>query len=302
MLQVAIARINLLPVYSGVLALVATLLIWSSFFVALRSGAQSALTSFDMALLRFVFPAIILLPVLIKSKKKILQCKKRYLLGICVGAGLPFYLICVIASGNVQAVVGSLLVPGVAPVFVTLMAVLCYRERLAKRKTLGLSIVITGITLLVLSNLQQTSEASMLGAVLYIIAAACWATYTISIKLTKLSGLEIAAVLNGSAAAILLLIFPFNVFTSNIANVSFIAQVLPQLLVMGVFCGLISVITYGHAINKLGAELSACWGATTPILVSILAFLLLNEALQMETIIAMLAIISGVICANFKRK
>lgn len=286
---------------SGVLALAATLIIWASYFVALRSGAQSTLTGLDMALLRFILPAVLLIPVLIRSRARILAVKKRYLLGIAIGAGLPFYVLSVIASGYVQAVIGSLLVPGVSPVFVTLVAVLFYRERLCKRKLVGLVIILLGISLLISNYTAPGTENGYLGPALYIIAAACWAAYTVSVKMSKLPAMELAALLNVTAAAVLLALAPLQLFESNIANATW-QQILPQLLIMGIFCGLITVMTYGHAIHKLGAEVSASWGATTPVLVCLMAWFILGEALDLITVIAMGSIISGVVCANFKSR
>jgi drug/metabolite transporter (DMT)-like permease len=300
MIQAISVNVRNRSVNSGVLALVATILVWGTYFVALRSGAQSSLTNFDMALLRFILPAIILFPVLIKSRARIYAVKKRYLLGIMIGAGLPFYFLSVIASGNVQAVVGSLLVPGVSPVFVTLIAVMFYKEMLTKRRLIGLSIVLCGISILVYKSLTGLSNASFVGISFYMIAAACWAIYTISIKVAGLTGLELAAFLNASAVVLLALFCPLLEFETNMLDADF-ADIFPQLLIMGVFCGLISVVTYGHAVNKLGAELSACWGAVTPVVVAILAFSVLSETLDIQTIVAMIVIIAGVILANFRK-
>ncbi len=299
--KAAFTRMN-----SGVLALIATLVIWSSYFVALRSGAQSSMTGLDMALLRFMLPALLLLPVLIKSRQRIAAVPKRYLLGIAAGAGLPFYLFSVLASGQVQAVIGSLLVPGVSPLLVTMMAILFYKERLSKQRMLGLLTIVSGIAMLIANQLgldanTSVSFTSLLGMALYLCAATCWAVYTVSVKMSKLTGLEIAAVLNCSAAILLLAVLPSDLFTSNLAAQSW-ETIIPQLLVMGVFCGLITVITYGHAIARLGAEFTACWGAMTPILVAVLAFLILDEALSISTVAAMLLIIMGVVFANYKRK
>ncbi|NRA21004.1 MAG: DMT family transporter [Oceanospirillaceae bacterium] len=299
----SVARLNVSNssshLHSGGLSLVITLVIWSFYFVALRSGAQSQLTSYDMALLRFVLPALVLLPILLKARTKILAVPKRYLLGIVAGAGLPFYLLSVIASSQVQAVIGSLLIPGVAPVFVTMIAVVFFSERLSKRRFTGLLAVTVGVAVLVVNELNQTDQ-QLLGPLLYLGAAALWAVYTISVKVAKLSGLEVAAILNVSAALILLACLPMDGFESNLMQVP-LAEILPQLLIMGVFCGVISVVTYGNAIQKLGAELAACWGAMTPVFVAFLAYFLLEEQLDINTLAAMVLISLGVICANFKK-
>lgn len=310
MLYSVTKKISLVTPNSGVLSLIATLLIWSSYFVALRSGAQSSLSSFDMALLRFILPAVILLPLIVRRRQKILQVKKRYLVGVMAGAGLPFYLLSVLASGRAEAVVGSLLVPGVAPVFVTLIAVIFYKQGLSLQRVIGLSAVILGISLLILATvlpstsngldyITVSSDQRFIGIALYILAALCWAIYTISVRLAGLTGLELAAVLNSSAAIVLLLVMPFDIFPSQLFSVSW-QVVIPQLMVMGIFCGLISVVTYGHAINRLGAEVSACWGAITPVLVAIIAWIILGEALDLSTIAAVVIICLGVYISQRK--
>jgi drug/metabolite transporter (DMT)-like permease len=301
MVSLVAKRIGLTTVNTGWVALLATLVIWASYFIVLRSGVQSSLTTFDMVLLRFILPGTILAPLILQRWEMIKRVKKRYLFGIMLGAGLPFFLLSVLASGHVQAVVGSLLVPGLAPVFVTLIAVFFYRERLSKRRLFGLSAVLVGIGVLVSSHLSASNEQAYLGSLLYIMAAGCWAIYTVSVKLSKLSGLEIAAVLNTTAALTLLALLPFDIFPSNLAH-SHWQQVLPQLIVLGVFSGFVSVITYGHAIKQLGAELSACWGATTPVLVAVLAYLVLGESLNLTTMAAMTVIIAGVVVANLKSR
>jgi len=287
------------PYHLGVVSLIVTLIIWSSYFVALRSGAQSQLTHFDMAVLRFILPALVLLPVLYRARSRILATKKRYLFGIVSGAGLPFYLLSVIASSKVQAVIGSLLIPGVTPIFVTMIAVIFYRESLSIKRFIGLLAVVVGVSLLVSAELSSENP-QIIGPLLYLLAAVLWAVYTISIRVSALSSLEVAAILNVSAALMIAISLPFGAFNSNLTQVS-LQEIFPQLLIMGVFCGLISVVTYSNAIKSLGAELSACWGALTPVLVAVLAYFLLSEQLSTSSLLAMLIICSGVICANIKR-
>ena len=287
------------PYHLGVVSLIVTLIIWSTYFVALRSGAQSQLTHFDMAVLRFILPALVLLPVLYRARSRILATKKRYLFGIVSGAGLPFYLLSVIASSKVQAVIGSLLIPGVTPVFVTMIAVIFYRESLSLKRFIGLLAVVVGVSLLVSAELGSDNP-QVIGPLLYLLAAVLWAVYTISIRVSALSSLEVAAILNVSAALMIAISLPFGAFNSNLTQVS-LQEIFPQLLIMGVFCGLISVVTYSNAIKSLGAELSACWGALTPVLVAVLAYFLLSEQLSTSSLLAMLIICSGVICANLKR-
>jgi drug/metabolite transporter (DMT)-like permease len=285
---------------SGIMALIATLTIWSAYFTALRSGSQTSLTIFDLALLRFVLPAILLLPILFRARKKIAAIKKGYLLSIVVCGGSLYYLLSLLAAGFVPAVFGSLLVPGVLPFFVTLIAVLVYKQPLSQNRIIGLGIISVGVVLLVLPALGVMDYSTLTGIGLYLCGSLTWATYTISVRIAKLGGLETAAIVNSATALMLGIGSLVMDFDSNMFQAPW-SEILPQLVVMGLFCGVFSVVTYGHAINELGAEMSACWGALTPALVAFLAWLVLGEALSMNTIMAMCLIVAGVIVTTITK-
>ncbi len=77
----------------GYAAIITTLFLWSGFFLSLRGGAISNLLPADIALARFLIPAIVLLPFVLKSMDNIRAVPSKYLLGIVVGSGLPYLLV-----------------------------------------------------------------------------------------------------------------------------------------------------------------------------------------------------------------
>ena len=72
----------------GYAAIITTLFLWSGFFLSLRGGAISDLQPADIALARFLIPAVVLLPFVLKSMNKIRAVPSKYLLGIIVGLSL----------------------------------------------------------------------------------------------------------------------------------------------------------------------------------------------------------------------
>ncbi|MEF1306737.1 EamA family transporter, partial [Vibrio owensii] len=136
----------------GYAAIITTLFLWSGFFLSLRGGAISNLQPADIALARFLIPAIVLLPFVLKSMDNIRAVPSKYLLGIVVGSGLPYLLVAGTAMHFAPVSHGSALIPGTLPLFVSAIAVVCYQQPLSQHRIIGLSAVLLGILIFLLSN------------------------------------------------------------------------------------------------------------------------------------------------------
>ena len=75
----------------GIAAAFITIMIWASWLISVKVGTSSNLTTFDLAIMRYVAPALVLLPFLYKSWSKVMAVPKRILAGIVLGAGVPFF-------------------------------------------------------------------------------------------------------------------------------------------------------------------------------------------------------------------
>ncbi|MFC6672457.1 EamA family transporter [Marinobacterium aestuariivivens] len=111
----------------GLGAMAATLLIWTGFLLSLRAGSQSALTSTDLALMRFGLPALVFMPLLWRGWPQFRRVRWRQALLLMLG-GLPFFYLISLGSQLAPAAHAGALVPGTAPLFVTGLAVLVFGE------------------------------------------------------------------------------------------------------------------------------------------------------------------------------
>lgn len=281
----------------GILSALATVFIWSCFLLSIRAGAVSTLTTFDLAIMRFVLPGLVLLPWVIRDWHLLTSTSPWVLLGICIGAGVPFFYLSSLGASYAPAAHSGLLVPGTFPLFVTAIAVLVFKEPISSQRLIGLLCIGLGVLSLVLMSMLQGTEALWKGDLIFLLAALFWAIYTICLRLAGLPPLAITGVLCLASSLILGLLFVSGQATTGIPETPMMT-VMIQFLVQAILVGIVAGFTYGFAINLIGAELSAAIGSLTPVLVSLLAIPLLNETFTIASALGLALVCSGVILAS----
>lgn len=266
---------------SGYLAMIATLLLWSGFFLSLRSGAHSDLLTADIALTRFLIPCVVLLPLVYRSRHQILAVPKRYLLGMFLGSGLPYLLVA--GTGMTLAPVsdGSALVPGTLPLFVSGIAVILFKQPLSNHRIVGLAIVVIGILAFLTQSMNQANSQLLQGQLLFLTGSMMWAIFTICARVSNLNPLAASGLIALMSTLALCLLVISGGLDSYLYTHSIEAWPLDQLtghvMLQGVGAGIIAAFTYLHAISVLGAERTAAFGAATPAVATLLAIPLFAE-------------------------
>lgn len=280
----------------GYLAACTTVLIWSIYFLSLRLGALSPLGSLDITLFRYALLGLLLLPLLVSRRARILAVNPLWLLGMVMGAGVPFFLLSVLGMGLAPVVQGSTLIPGTAPLFVTGLAVLVFRQPLSGWRRLGLGAVLAGVCCLLWQGRSAGSELG-LGQLLFLLCSLLWALFTISVRQSGLRPLEVAAVVtvpNGALVIGYLLLSQTPLTLSQVPMHEWLSQLLVQGLIVGLGAGFL----FGYAIQRLGAEISAAIGSLTPVCATLLAWWWLQESIHPLTGVGLGLVTMGVICAS----
>lgn len=280
----------------GVLAMLVTLLIWVGFILTLRAEGQSALTSTDLALMRFGLPALLFLPLLLRRRAQLATMRRGYA-GLVLLGGLPFFYLISLGSGYAPAAHAGALVPGTAPLFVTGLAVLVFKEPLPRKRLLGLGVILLGVLLLLGSGLLDWQQGYWRGHLAFLGASLLWACYTLGLRVIGIGVLEATALLCCGSLLGLGLLLSLGLVESNITSVSW-TQLWPFLLAQGLGAGVIGGFTYGIAIRRLGAEKTAALGSFTPALAALAAIPLLGETLTLSDLLAVLVIMLGVALAS----
>ena len=281
----------------GLLAAFGTVAIWSSYFLSLKLGALSPLSTFDLSLLRFGIPALLLIRIFWKALPSYKQTPWVYRLGIILGGGLPFFVVSASAMKASGVLFGSTLIPGVAPLFVTLLAVTLFKQPLPKKRLAGLAAILVGTMALLAGAWFQGSVSIFIGASLFVVCAFSWALFTLSVRQSQLKPLQVsalAAVPNGMLMLALFAVYSPKSMLFQIPTSELIAQAFTQ----GILVGICSGLLYSLAISKLGAEKTSAIGSLTPLVSTLLAVIILNETLDIIPVLGLCLVATGVLLTS----
>jgi len=269
--------------------------VWSGYFLSLRAGAVTPISTFEIAMLRFGLPGLILLPVFFRNIQKIRQVPVIYLLGMLIGGGLPFFWLGAMGMQLGQVAEGSTLIPGVAPLFVTMMAVLIFNQPLSGWRLAGLILIFSGVIAFIANSVAGRTHVGAI--VLFLSASFLWALFALSIRQCGLSPLVAASTVAVPTGTLLLLsglILQPELGWFQLT----LEQQLGQLVAQGLGAGLASGLLFAFAISRLGAEVTSAIGSLTPVAASAIAYLWFGEEVTLMIIGGIALISLGVVLAS----
>lgn len=161
----------------GIAASAATICIGSAWQLATRYGVTTTLTPYDLSLLRYLIPAILLSPVLVKYGLFPTMQTQWTIPLIVGGAGLPFGLLGMAGAQFAPAAHMGALLPGTMPLFVAIFCVIFLKERYSIERLAGLGIILIGVALIFgtsIRNEQNWMQSDIWkGNSLFILQAVC---------------------------------------------------------------------------------------------------------------------------------
>jgi drug/metabolite transporter (DMT)-like permease len=250
--------------------------IWAGWFVSTRLSLIRHLSVYDIAALRFGIGGILMLPIVLKRGFGFDKLSIPDFIILITGAGIPYVL--VVSAGLIfaPAAHGAALTPGVMPIFVALIGVVLFREKLASRRRLGLAFVLSGVLALVFSSdFYYIGENTWIGDVLFVTAAFMWASFTVVLKRSGLSALHGTAIIAVTSLIIYLPIY-FVFFGPTLQTLP-LEEVIFAGIYQGILTSIVSLIAYNQAISRLGAARGAAFASLVPVLSAMMAVPLLGE-------------------------
>ena len=290
---------NKTPYQSGYIAIVITMFIWVGFVLSIRAIGNSALTTADVALLRFGIPSRLLLPFLPSRWAKLSSLNPLHILMILVGSGLPFFYAASIGGSSTSAAYVGALIPGASPIFVALLAYIFYAQKVSMWKISCLAVIAISIAALLSSDLDDLGSSVLEGSTILLGASCLWAVYTLGLRKVGMDAIGCTILLCIPSFCILVTLVLCGVVPTNIGQFS-LDEALPFILVQGLGVGVLASLTYSYAIQTIGADKSAVIGSMTPAVASLLAIPLLGEELELTTIVGVALLTIAVCCSNLK--
>lgn len=253
-------------------------LVWSGGWIASKVGV-SAVPPLELSAIRFAIAGLLLL-VLAKLTGARLGTERLGLITLSAAFGILGYnALAFIGLTMAPASDAGLIVPTLVPVLTALFAT-TVGERLTRDKIVGFVVSAVGVALVIAAGGTVGSALSserLMGDLLLVGGAACWAAYAAIGALTLRSGspLGVVAVSSLLGAAML---FPLGFLEQGYRDVpSWPAEAWLAIAYLVVFSTIVGFVLFYWAIRRFGAGLGATTSYLVPIGTLALAALLLGE-------------------------
>jgi len=280
----------------GALNWVAVIGIAVAWQLATRLGVSTSMSPWDLALLRYGIPGLVLLPVLLRLGFLPRLSPWWLFPAIVAGSGLPFGVLGMTGAMFAPAAHMGALLPGTMPLFVALLAYVLLGESVNRTQMVGFALICAGVLLVSGGGFGLTGDRSvLLGDALFLAASAFWALYTIAFRRAGLSAWHGAALACFWSAVAAVPIWAFS-GSATLLTAPW-PDIVTQALAQGVLAGILGLYTFGMAIRHLGAVAAATSGAAVPPLVAFGGFLLLGETLPILVLGGAVGVSAGILLA-----
>ncbi len=301
----------------GLAAAVVTVLIWTSFILIARASADPArgglLTPFDIAFCRIVGASLILLPW---GAWLVQQDRARGKLGaswlglsplparitVSVGffGGLLYALLAYSGFVYAPALHASVLMPGSLPLWTALLALWLLGDRITPLRALGLGLIVLGDLLVGGLSLLHAFDGGQVwqGDVLFMVAAMCWATYSVLARHHGLNAVRATIAITTFAFVTYVPTYSVLVLSGAVSGHVFTApwrDVLFQAAFQGWGSVVISGITFTQMIRHFGPVRSTMITALVPGLSALGAVWLLGEPLRWNLAVGLALVTAGIL-------
>jgi drug/metabolite transporter (DMT)-like permease len=274
-------------------------LIWASWLVLTSSGRTTALSVVDLAAFRAVIPAVLLAPLLWRSRDQIVQLGVKR--GLILSAyGAPFTLLVGHGLGYAPVTHAGAMVPGLMPVFAAVLAYVFLGQRLRQRTALALMLVLAGATTILTGAGLPLSEQGMgTGQLLFLLGALCWACFTVTLRAYEIPAVLATAIV-GAVSTVWLLPLWIALDLSNIGAAHWV-DIAFQAAFQGIISGLISMYAFSRALRLIGGRASVL-SALTPGVATLLAIPVLGQVPQPSDLLALVLVVAGLVIWNLGPK
>ncbi len=284
------------------LLLVLVSLVWAGSFIAVKVTVDE-IPPIHLGFLRFLVATPIMVALIFLLKKdRYIPIRKEFLSLVVLGlTGVTFlYLFQFIGIEYTTASTSSVLI-STNVVFIVLLSTVFLKEAFTFKKTFGVLLSFVGVATVIFA--QSNNEAVsfnnqfMIGCVLVLLSAFCWASYSVVGKklLAKYDPFTVTAYAF-VFGTVLYLPFVFLDLISVIQRVSFNGWM--AVLYLAVLCSVFGYVAWYYALSKVDAGKAAVFLNFIPLFTIMLSLLLINEVPNLVFLVGAGLIIFGVYLAQ----
>jgi drug/metabolite transporter (DMT)-like permease len=266
---------------------------WAAGFVAAKHGVSAGFAPADLALHRYVWTGLLLIPLAFRN-------------GIVKlgGIGWGRSLIIALLSGPTQAMLaytgftlvplghGTVIQPACAALFGLIAASAILGEKLTPSRVFGAAAIIAGLIVFGAESLTTIGTHGVGGDLLFAAAGLFWAAFGTLLRLWRVAGTRAAQVVGAVSVLVFAPLFAVFIGFDNILRMS-LAENLLQIAVQGVLAGALPIYLYARSVTLLGAGRAATFPALVPMFALIIGYVALGSIPSLPQIVGLVIVLVG---------
>ena len=277
----------------GVLCGTGAALGWAAGFVAAKHGVGVGFSPPDIAFHRFFWSGLLLIPIAMREGVVRLG-----------GIGWRHGLVLMLLAGPVQAMMaytgftlvplghGATIQPACAALFGITLAALWLREHITLSRIIGAATIVGGLMVFGAESLTTIGREGVGGDLLFVGAGLFWATFGTLLRQWHVSGTRAAAVVGALAVIVFAPLYAAVIGFGDILHMS-LTENLIQIVVQGVFAGVLPIFLFARAVMSLGAGRAAVFPALVPGFALIVGYLALGAVPTVPQLIGLIVVLIG---------
>ncbi len=275
-------------------------ILWGNSFIATKLALRE-LNPQTIILLRLIFGIALLVIFAIYTKKDFTLNLKNHGAIFILALIAVFHLWIQVTGLEYTSAASTGWIVGVTPVFMAILSIIFFKEKLSKTKIIGIIVAFSGLILLVSrSNMSNIKFIEQKGDLMVLASAFTWSVYSLVNKKISLKYPPMMTIL---FLFIMMAVFisPFTVTRQSInavIHLSLIGWV--SILFLGIFCSGIAYVLWAKSLKELEATKVGSFLYLEPFVTVLSAWFILSETITLTIILSGLIITAGVILVNRK--
>lgn len=273
---------------------------WGISFIATKT-ALNELTPVMIIILRLLLGITFLLSLAIYTKRDFSIKLKQHAFIFLLATIAVFHLWIQVTGLQYTSAANTGWIIGTSPVFMTIMGMIFFKEKLTLLQLAGIIIAFGGLLLLISKgDIASIGFISHKGDFLVLASAFTWGAYSMVNKKISLTYSPVMTILYlFIMMAIILLPVTINKETFfRLEHLSVISWIC--ILFLGIFCSGIAYVLWAQSLKDMDSSKVGAFLYVEPFVTVFSAWILLNENITLLMIVSGIIIITGVIIVNRK--
>jgi len=279
----------------GSVAAICVVFFWSGWVVISRLGVTSHLTVYDITGLRYGIGAVVALPYIIWSRAWRGLTPLRTII-LALTAGVPYALLSYFGLVYAPAAHGGVFLNGCLPIFTTFFAWIWIGQRSQFSQTVGLGIILAGVTLVGYEGfLSIGGGMTWIGDLLFLAAIALFAVFMVANRVWSLVPGQVIFSATIVSAVVYVPIWLLWL-DSNLAFAPS-SEILLQGAYQGLVPSILGISCLNIAVRHIGPRATSVFLSSVPVVAALTAIPVLNELPGLPAWIGMIAVTLGILLA-----